>query len=201
MNTNPETDLYIDKAAAFAKPILNHIRMLVHSADPRIQETKKWGMPFFEYKGTICHMAAFKNHCAMGFWKASLMSDDYNIFKEKSEAMGGLGKITSLADLPSDEILIAYIREAIELNEKGVKLPPKPKVETKELLVPQYFLDALQEDPHAMGVFQNFSPSNKKDYVLWLEEAKTEATRLKRLETAVEWIGEGKPRMWKYMKK
>ena len=115
--------------------------------------------------------------------------------------MGSLGKITSLKDLPADEILIAYIQEAIKLNEESIKLPAKPKAELQELIIPQYFIDALAEDPKALAVFQNFSNSNKKDYVLWLEEAKTEATKLKRLDTAIEWIADGKPRMWKYLKK
>ena len=201
MHTIVQVDQYIIKSAEFAIPILDHLRNLVHKADARIEEKIKWGMPFFDYKGTVCNMASFKNHCAFGFWKASIMKDEYGIFKDQSEAMGGLGKITSFADLPADEILIAYIQQAIQLNEDNVKLPAKPKsTEKQELIVPEYFIDALKEDPKALAVFQNFSLSGKKDYVLWLEEAKTEATRLKRLETAVEWIGEGKSRMWKYKK-
>lgn len=201
MHTIVQVDQYIIKSAEFAIPILDHLRNLVHKADARIEEKIKWGMPFFDYKGTVCHMASFKHHCAFGFWKASIMEDEYGIFKDRSEAMGGLGRITSFDDLPADEILIAYIQQAIKLNENNIKLPPKPKSgEKTELIVPEYFIDALKEDPKALAVFQNFSPSNKKDYVLWLEEAKTETTRLKRLETAVEWIGEGKSRMWKYQK-
>jgi len=201
MHTIVQVDQYIIKSAEFAIPILDHLRNLVHKADARIEEKIKWGMPFFDYKGTVCHMASFKHHCAFGFWKAAIMQDEYNIFKDKGEAMGGLGRITSFDDLPADEILIAYIQQAIKLNEDNIKLPAKPKsTEKKELIVPEYFINALKEDPRALAVFQNFSLSNKKDYVLWLEEAKTEATRLKRLETAVEWIGEGKSRMWKYQK-
>lgn len=201
MNTSVQVDQYIINAAEFAIPILEHLRNLVHKADARIEEKIKWGMPFFDLKGTVCHMAAFKNHCAFGFWKASLMEDKYEIFKEKNAAMGMLGKITSFNDLPSDDILLAYIHEAIQLNENNIKLPQKTKnTEKKELIVPAYFIDALQEDPKAMAVFQNFSQSNKKEYVMWLEEAKTEATKQKRLATAIEWIAEGKPRMWKYLK-
>lgn len=201
MRTLVQVDQYIINSAEFAIPILDHLRNLVHKADARIEEKIKWGMPFFDYKGTVCHMASFKNHCAFGFWKGSLMNDEYGIFKERSEAMGLLGKITSFDDLPADEILIAYIQQAIKLNEDNIKLPPKPKsTEKKELIVPGYLMEALNEDPEALAVFQNFSPSNKKDYVLWLEEAKTEATRLKRLETTLEWLAEGKTRMWKYKK-
>ncbi|MGN7986959.1 YdeI/OmpD-associated family protein [Pedobacter sp. 22226] len=201
MHTIVQVDQYIINSAEFAIPILDHLRNLVHKADARIEEKIKWGMPFFDYKGTVCHMASFKNHCAFGFWKGSLMKDEYEIFKERSQAMGLLGKITSFEDLPSDEILIAYIRQAIQLNEDNVKLPPKPKsAGKKELIIPEYFMEALSEVPEALAVFQNFSPSNKKDYILWLEEAKTDATRIKRLETTLEWLAEGKTRMWKYKK-
>lgn len=201
MHTLVQVDQYIINSAEFAIPILDHLRNLVHKADARIEEKIKWGMPFFDYKGSVCHMASFKNHCAFGFWKGSLMDDVYGIFRERSQAMGLLGKITSFDDLPSDEILIAYIQQAIKLNEDNVKLPPKPKsTEKKELIIPEYFMEALGREPQALAVFQNFSASNKKDYVLWLEEAKTEATRLKRLETTLEWLAEGKTRMWKYKK-
>lgn len=201
MHTIVQVDQYIINSAEFAIPILDHLRNLVHKADARIEEKIKWGMPFFDYKGTVCHMASFKHHCAFGFWKGSLMNDEYGIFKERSEAMGLLGKITSFEDLPPDEILIAYIQQAIQLNEDNVKLPQKPKSsQNKALIIPEYFMVALNEVPKALAVFQNFSPSNKKDYVLWLEEAKTEATRIKRLETTLEWLAEGKTRMWKYKK-
>jgi len=200
MHTTVQVDQYIIKSAPFAIPILDHLRNLVHQADARIEEKIKWGMPFFDFKGPVCHMAAFKNHCAFGFWKGALIDDEFNIFKERTNAMGMLGKIKSFADLPADEILIAYIQQAIQLNEDGIKLPAKPKASPQPLVIPQYFIDALQEDFVAMDVFQNFSISNKKDYIIWLEEAKTESTRQKRLATAIEWIGEGKTRMWKYKK-
>jgi len=201
MHTSVQVDQYIINAAEFAIPILDHLRNLVHLADARIEEKIKWGMPFFELKGTVCHIAAFKNHCAFGFWKASLMQDEYKLFGDKSTAMGTLGKITSFKDLPSDEILLAYIQEAIQLNEDNIKLPSRAKkAEATPLIIPDYFIEALHQDSKAMAVFQNFSQSNKKEYVMWLEEAKTENTKQKRLETAVEWIADGKPRMWKYLK-
>ncbi|GGE66740.1 uncharacterized protein YdeI (YjbR/CyaY-like superfamily) [Pedobacter psychrotolerans] len=200
MHAIVQVDQYIIKSAPFAIPILDHLRNLVHQADARIEEKIKWGMPFFDFKGSVCHMAAFKNHCAFGFWKGALIEDEFNIFEERTNAMGMLGKIKSFADLPADEILIAYIQQAIQLNEDGIKLPAKPKASPQAFIIPQYFIDALQKDFVAIDVFQNFSASNKKDYVLWLEEAKTEITRQKRLATAIEWIREGKTRMWKYKK-
>lgn len=195
-------DLYIEKSADFAKPILNHIRELVHQVCPEVKEVIKWQFPNFEYKGNICSMAAFKNHCSMGFWKASLMSDPYKLFaKGPGTSMGQFGQLKSLKDLPSDEILIEYILEAKKLNDEGVKIPKSKSAETKELDIPEYFMEALKQNEKALRTFLDFSFSNKRDYVVWVTEAKTEETRKKRLETSVEWLSEGKVRMWKYVKK
>jgi len=201
----PTTDLridqYIAKKADFAKPILKHIRELVHKACPGVEETIKWGMPYFESKGEIlCAMAAFKEHCTFLFWKASLMKDPEKIFQiTDREAMGHFGRISSLKDLPSDKILSAYIKEAAKLNEDNIKLPPRTKtVATKELETPADLTAALKKNKKAEAHFEKFPPGKKKEYILWLTDAKTEATRTKRLETALQWIAEGKSRNWKY---
>src|SRR5882757_7669780 len=102
-------DAYIARSADFAKPILNHIRELVHKACPDVEEKMKWSFPHFDYKGEMmCSMAAFKQHAAFGFWKAALMKDPILTETSKSEvAMGHLGRITSLKDLPSDKKMAA----------------------------------------------------------------------------------------------
>ena len=194
-------DDYISKSAAFAKPVLNHIRQLVHTGCPQVEETIKWGFPNFDYKGVFCSMAAFKEHCSFGFWKAAIMKDAEKLKANQESAMGHLGKIKSIDDLPSDKILISYIKEAARLNDEGVKLPPRNKsVEKKELIIPEYFTKPLSKNKKASQAFEAFSPSHKKEYVEWITEAKTEETRNKRMATALEWIAEGKGRNWKYEK-
>jgi uncharacterized protein YdeI (YjbR/CyaY-like superfamily) len=195
-------DAYIAKSAAFARPILTHIRGLVHKAVPDVGETMKWSFPHFDYHGIMCSMAAFKEHCAFGFWKASLMSDPKKILGQVGEtAMGHFGRITGLKDLPSDKTLVSYIKEAAKLNRDGVKLSPKPKVAKKELKVPDYFMSTLERNKKALATFDGFSPFNKRDYLEWVTEAKTEDTREKRLATAIQWMAEGKTRNWKYVRK
>jgi uncharacterized protein YdeI (YjbR/CyaY-like superfamily) len=196
-------DLYISKSADFAKPILIHLRELIHTACPDVQETIKWGFASFDFKGPMCSMASFKQHCAFGFWKASLFKDKSLLSNAESEsAMGHYGKITSLKDLPSDKKIIAHIKEAIMLNEKGIKLPSR-KVATakKKVVVPDYFIKQMKKNKKAFTTFENFSPSHKREYVEWITEAKTNETKNRRMETAIEWMSEGKPRNWKYMKK
>jgi uncharacterized protein YdeI (YjbR/CyaY-like superfamily) len=196
-------DAYIINSAAFAQPILSHLRLLVHEGCPDVKEGIKWGFPHFEYDGILCSMASFKHHCAFGFWKATLLSDQRGLLSRMGKtAMGNFGQLKSLADLPSDKILIEYIKEAAKLNEEGIKVPGRSKpVERKPLKVPSYFKKALAKNKRASKIFDGFNYSNKKEYVEWITEAKTEGTRNKRLATSIEWMAEGKSRNWKYVKK
>ncbi len=192
-------DAYIAKAAPFAQEILNHLRRLVHQASPLISETMKWSFPHFEYKGTICSMASFKEHCSFGFWKTSLMEDPYQLFNNKDEAAGSFGRIKTIKDLPEDKILIEYILLALKLNEAEIKVK-KVIIPKAEIPVPDYFSLSLNANPKAKQVFENFSPSHKREYLEWITTAKTEATRLKRMETTMEWLNEGKSLNWKYQR-
>lgn len=193
---DPRVDAYIEKSADFAKPILSHLRKLIHKACPDVVETIKWSMPGFEYKGFLCNLAAFKQHCAFGFWKQSLMESD--AFPKNKAAMGSFGRITSVKDLPSEKVMIGLIHQAMQLNEKGVKVPKKAASPKKDLVVPEDLTKALSKNKAAQNTFEKFTYSHKKEYVQWIEEAKTEATRNKRLATTVEWLSEGKSRNWKY---
>ena len=194
---DPRFDEYIARSAEFARPILTHLRELVHRHCPEVEEKVKWSSPHFDYKGPLAHMAAFKEHCAFGFWKGALV-----IGEKETEGAGHFGKITSLADLPSDEVLAAYIRKVKELNDSGTKSPgrtrnrePKP-----ELASPAFLEEALKGNPRAREGFEGLTPSQRREYIDWLADAKTEATRARRLNDALEWMAEGKPRHWKYMK-
>jgi uncharacterized protein YdeI (YjbR/CyaY-like superfamily) len=196
-------DAYIEKAQPFAKPILLHIRQLVHKACPDVEETIKWGFPHFDYRGEMmCSMAAFKRHAVFGFWKAALMKDKSLFEMAQSEAaMGHSGKLTSIKDLPSDKVFLGYIKEAMKLNDEGIKLPSKKKKPVKELSVPNYLSAALKKNKKAQTAFEKFPPSHRKEYIQWFEEAKTDETREKRLAQGIEWMAEGKSRNWKYMRK
>jgi uncharacterized protein YdeI (YjbR/CyaY-like superfamily) len=193
-------DDYIENAATFAQPILRHIRNVVHAASPLITETIKWGMPFYEYKGQVCHMAAFKEHCAFGFWRASSLDDPQGLLKIGDATAGSFGRINTLADLPADETIKHFVLLVIEKNASGKKVPVVKKAPTEKaaLVTPDYFEVLLNEHPKAKEVFEKFSYSHKKEYLEWIIDAKTDATRQKRLDTTIEWLTEGKSRMWKY---
>lgn len=199
----PRVDAYIEKSADFAKPIIKHFRSLVHATCPEAEEVIKWGFPHFDYKNQpMCSIAAFKQHCAIGFWKAALMKDSKNLLSraQTEEAMGHLGKITGLNALPSDKKMIAYIKDAMSINDKGLKVPAKKKGPALELEVPDMLAKALTKNKKANTVFKNFSPGHRKEYIVWINEAKTEETRAKRVTQTIEWLSEGKSRHWKYAK-
>ncbi|MCL6684701.1 YdeI/OmpD-associated family protein [Sphingomonas alba] len=194
MNRDPRIDAYIAKAAPFAQPILTHVRARVRAVAPEAEETVKWSMPSFTIDGKIlCGMAAFKAHATVGFWRGQEMGLD-----PSHEAMGQLGRLTSIDDLPPDEELDGLIRKGVELAHtapapRKTKHEPKPPPE----MHPD-FAKALAAAPNSKAVLDSFPPSAQRDYLEWISEAKQDATRQKRIDTAIEWLAEGKRRHWKY---
>jgi uncharacterized protein YdeI (YjbR/CyaY-like superfamily) len=198
---DPRIDAYIEKATPFARPILRHLRKVVHAGCPNVEETIKWGMPHFTYYGMFCGMAAFKQHCAFGFWKNELLVKKYKeLGKRTEDAMGQLGRITSLADLPPEKTLLGYVKDAATLREKSAKLSAKPRVKKRKPApkIPKDFLMRLRKNEKAHATFAAFSPSHQREYVEWITEAKREETRARRVATALEWLAAGKSRNWKY---
>jgi len=190
-NPDPRIDVYINKAAPFAQPILRHIRRLVHKACPEVEENLKGGIPYFDYKGTIVSLAAFKSHCILNIWKGPLIKGLENI-GEADDTTGQFGQITSIEDLPDGETLLGYFREAKRLNDENIKVPQKSKEQAvKELIVPECLLDALKENPLAAEFWDKFAYSQRKEYVNWITEAKNDAARNKRLAKAIEMLAEG----------
>lgn len=196
--TDPRIDAYIRNAAPFAQPILRHLRAVVHEACPEVQETMKWSFPHFDYKGIFCSMAAFKAHATFGFWKGPLFAD--KLPKVDETAMGQFGRITSIADLPAKKTLVRIVQAAAKLNDDGVKMARLERPNAAPVRPPADLRTALAANTRAATAFKTFSPSQRREYVEWITEAKQATTRQKRLATAVGWIAQGKPRNWKYMK-
>ena len=195
MSRDPRIDAYVAKAQPFARPILNHVRERVHAVLPDVEETVKWGMPAYTVGGKIVLItAAFKAHAALNFWRGQELESSHDTVG----AMGQFGKIKSLDELPADSELDKLIREAADLA-RGAPVPRKPKHAPKPPpeLHPE-FGAALDKAPKAKAAFNAFPPSGRREYVEWVAEAKQDATRHKRIATAIEWLSEGKRRNWKY---
>ena len=195
-NANPKVDEYIEQAAPFAQPILRKVRALMHKACPEMTEELKWGAPAFMHEGIVAGMAAFKAHVRFGFWRAKEMDDPDGLFDHDGASFMNCEKLADVKDLAADKVMIKYIKAAAALNASGKK-PPKP-AKRKALPVPDYFTKALAKNAKAKKTFENFSPSCQREYVEWITEAKREATREKRIATALEWMAEGKEKNWKY---
>ena len=193
---------YIEKKAPFAQELLTELRSIIHDFCPEVQETLKWGMPHFTYKNAnLCHFAAFKLHCSFGFWLHSEMKDHHSIFKREQEGgMGSLGKLTKLEDLPRRDHLGATILEAMALIEQGVKVKKNTSVNNTEITVPTILQKAFITFPVAKSAFDNFSPSHKREYINWINDAKTEATLLKRLDKTIANLLENKSMHQRYQK-
>jgi uncharacterized protein YdeI (YjbR/CyaY-like superfamily) len=195
---DPRVDAYIASSADFAKPILTHIREIVHATCPDVEETLKWRMPAFMHHGILCGMAAFKEHAAFNLWKGALIvgSDD------DRAAMGQFGRLTTLSDLPSRKVLGGYIRKGMALNEAGVSTPKvrKPGLPRTKIPVepPPDLAARLKKSARARATFAAFSPTNKREYIEWIVEAKRDETRQRRLDQTIEMLAEGKTRHWKY---
>lgn len=202
---DPRVDAYFGKARPFAQPILWHLRTLIHKGCPGVVETIKWSRPFFEYKGVIlCNISAFNEHCSIGFWGEEIGAVLREAKVVQDGGMGSLGRITTLKDLPSDKQMLGWIRQAKSFIDKGeytspiaarhrVVKAPKPAVEP-----PDEFAAALKKNTAAAKAFEDLSPSCRREYTEWIADAKRAETREKRINTAIEWIAEGKQRNWKY---
>jgi uncharacterized protein YdeI (YjbR/CyaY-like superfamily) len=199
-NSDPRIDAHIAKTADFAKPILRHLRELVHEACPDVEETLKWSSPSFIYRGRIlCGMMAFKEHCTFGFWHKDMEAVLEKDGAKGDQAWGSLGRLTSLADLPSDRALLRYIRTAARLNESDAPARPRPvRKPSARLKVPPDLAAALKKNKAAAATFEKFRPSHRREYIEWITEAKRDETRVKRLATTLEWLEKGKSRNWKY---
>lgn len=200
-NHNKKVDEYIFKMADFAKPILTYLRQIIFETCPDVEEDIKWGIPHYAYKGDhLVMMAGFKQHCSFSLYKAELMKD--KMIQESVKAgkkFGYMDKVKDLSELPNKKVLAAYIKEAMELNSSGIS---KPKVvkEKVEVVAPKEFIEALEQDKIAFSIYESKSPSFRKNYIIWIADAKTDETRQKRIAQSLEWIREGKDRFWQSKK-
>ncbi|MCD0472277.1 YdeI family protein [Flavobacterium sp. JAS] len=200
---NSKVDEYIAKSEDFAKPILEYLRQIIHETCPDAAEDIKWGTPHYAYKGDhLCMIAGFKNHCSFSLYKAEFIKN-----KEIAESVkagkkfGYMDKLKSVSELPSKNILISLIKEAMTINEQGIKKEKTVSDKPKVIETPEYLVEALNANKKAKEVWESKSDSYRKDYLVWIIDAKTDTTRQKRIEQSLEWIAEGKGRFWQYEKK
>lgn len=202
---DPRVDAYIAKKAGFAQPMLKTLREIAHEADPDISEDIKWGAPAFMHKGIVFIMAGFKEYVGVNFWKGALIAQSKARRSTDDKGLKQLERMYALDDMPARKKIIGYVKAAIQLNEGGIATPRRgkdaPIRRQGPLRTPPSLAKALGRNARAKKTFENFSASHKREYIQWISEAKTAETRDRRIEQALGWMAEGKPRNWKYMKK
>jgi uncharacterized protein YdeI (YjbR/CyaY-like superfamily) len=195
MSRDTQVDTYIARQAEFARPILEHLREVVHGACPECEEALKWSMPAFLYKGKqLAGMAAFKAHASFGFSQCGDVIDPGSV---KEGAMGQFGRLTGIADLPPPERLAGMVRAAMRAIDTGAKTRRQTRTRP-ELATPDDLAAALAANEAARATYQAFPPGCRREYLEWVVEAKRPQTRARRIAQAVEWMAEGKKRNWKY---
>jgi uncharacterized protein YdeI (YjbR/CyaY-like superfamily) len=194
MPRDPRVDAYIASKNDFAQPILTHLRDLIHGHAPAVEETIKWSMPFFTYKGELlANMAAFKEHAAFGFWDRLGLATG-----KEGDAMGQYGRLTDVPTLPPDTLLLGRLDEALAKIDAGEK-PKRPARGAKpEAEVPPALAAALAADAQATGTWNAFPPSCRREYCEWVADAKRDETRAKRVTQTIEQARAGKKLNWKY---
>lgn len=196
---DPRVDSYIADSAEFARPILKHLRKLIHQGCPSAVETIKWGCPFFEYHGLLCGFAAFQAHCSLFFWRDIDVSRWLDKTNTAGAGMGQFGKITTMTDLPKDSVLVTCVRAAVEQRDSPESKLKRTRKPGKELPVPADLKRGLAANAKAATTFKNFAPSHRRAYLDWIADAKLPATRERRLQTTLKWLAEGKPQNWKFL--
>jgi len=198
MKKDPRVDAYIAKSQDFARPILVELRSRVHDNVPDVEEDIKWGFPSFMYKGKIFFgMSAFKAHCGAGFWHPLMRSDD-----KSPEGIGEFGKITAIDQLPSRGDFAKLAKKAKKLADDGIEGPKRAKPDpNRKVVVPRDLAALLAKNAKARATFEGFPYYKKNEYVTWIDEAKREETRSRRLDTTVTQLAQGKSLNWKMEKK
>ncbi|MEO7192229.1 MAG: YdeI/OmpD-associated family protein [Vicinamibacterales bacterium] len=191
-------DRYIDKAAPWARPLLELLREAVHAGCPEAQETIKWSVPHFEYKGVFCSLAAFKQHARLHFWKTSLLRSELSAAGQA--ALDQLDRMTTVDEVPNHKTLVTLVKAAARLHDAGVKVVRTRPVAKPPLVVPPFFKAALAQVPAAKAAFDEFSPSHRREYLEWVTEAKTQDTRDRRMAKTLEQLSGGKSRHWKFQR-
>jgi uncharacterized protein YdeI (YjbR/CyaY-like superfamily) len=165
-----------------------------------LEKTIKWGAEVFTYNGrNVVSYGGFNNYFSIWFNNGVFLTDRYNLLVS---AQGGKTKslrqmrFTSMDEIDEKKIL-EYIREAIEVEKKGLRIAPD---KFKPIPPPQLLLNALKSDKELQAAFDQLTPGKQKEYILYLDEAKQEATKIKRLEKIKRMVLDGMGLNDKYKK-
>jgi uncharacterized protein YdeI (YjbR/CyaY-like superfamily) len=187
---NPKVDWYFSKAGQWQNEF-EKLRKIVLGCD--LTEELKWGHPCYSFeKSNIVLMHGFKEYCALLFFKGALLKDTKGILVQQTENVQAARQIrfTSVGEIGKmEKTLKAYIYEAIEVEEAGLKVPLK---KTTEFKMPEEFQNKLDKNKALKTAFYALTPGRQRGYLLHFSSAKQSKTRESRIEKYEQQILKGK---------
>ena len=187
---NPKVDVFLSKARNWQEE-MGKLRMIV--LDCQLAEELKWGVPCYTFQNrNIVLIHGFKEYCALLFFKGALLSDPNGILITQTENVQASRQIrfTNIQEiLEMEDILKAYIYEAIEVEKVGLKVNFKKNT---ELIFPQEFQKKLDENPALRSAFKALTPGRRRAYNLYFSAPKQSKTRKSRVENSIPQIFNGK---------
>ena len=187
---NPKVDFYFDKEKKWQEEI-RKLRTII--LDCHLTEELKWGCPCYTFeKNNIVLIHVFKEYCALLFFKGALLKDAHNILIQQTENVQAARQIrfTNIQQITGMEaILSAYIFEAVEVEEAGLKVDLK---KTSDFKIPEEFQNKLDKKPALKKAFNALTPGRQRAYIFYFSQPKQSKTRESRIEKCVPQILEGK---------
>lgn len=186
---NPKVDFFFDKSQQWHKEF-EKLRAIALSTE--LIEDLKWGCPCYTFEGkNIFLIHGFKEYCALLFFKGALMKDPDQILIQQSDNVQAARQIRfndvqQINDL--EEIIRAYMFEAVEIEESGAKVKMK---KTKEFEMVDEFKNKLDESPELKEAFESLTPGRQRAYLLHFSSAKQSKTREARIEKYIPQILNG----------
>ncbi len=188
--TNPKVDFFFNKATQWQQEF-KKLRTILLACG--LTEELKWGVPCYTVeKKNIALIHGFKEYCALLFVKGALLQDAKGILIQQTENVqaGRQVRFTSVREIVELEpILKAYIHDAIEVENAGVKVTYK---KTTEFSMPEELINKLEEVPGLQDAFEALTPGRQRAYILYFSQPKQSKTRVSRVEKCMQQILKGK---------
>ena len=147
-----------------------------------LEKSVKWGADIFTYNGkNVVSYGGFKNHFMLWFFNGVFLEDKNNVLLNAQEGKTKSARqwrFTSMEEI-DEKLITTYINEAIEIEKKGLKIQPEKFV---AIPVAEELEKELKSDQTLKVAFEKLTPGKQKEYSIYINEAKQETTKLKRLE-------------------
>ncbi|GAA4466937.1 YdeI family protein [Nemorincola caseinilytica] len=187
---NAKVNFFFDKATQWQEE-LRALRKI--ALDSGLEEELKWGCPCYtRQKGNVVLIHAFKEYCALLFFKGALMPDPDGILIQQTKNVQAARQMrfTNVKEIKKLAPAIKeYIREAIKVEQAGLKVALK---KTAEFDMPEELQRELDKDADLKAAFHALTPGRQRAYMLHISSGKQVKTREARVQKYIPHILDGK---------